>query len=153
MEEMQYIITFGSDTQYSDTQALHDMLKMITEHHGHIDFIIESNQAERFKRWIIIYIHLLLILVSAVQNLVIFFINKESKMINFIVGFICGIIIATIVTSLGVYDMIIGDIDISDETLKNHSVKMVINRIPDDLDKRHYLVFRVFHKEDRNENA
>ena len=74
-------------------------------------------------------------------------------MINFIVGFICGIIIATIVTSLGVYDMIIGDIDISDETLKNHSVQMVINRIPDDLDKRHYLVFRVFHKEDRNENA
>ena len=100
-----------------------------------------------------LYIHLLLILVSAVQNLVIFFINKESKMINFIVGFICGIIIATIVTSLGVYDMIIGDIDISDETLKNHSVQMVINRIPDDLDKRHYLVFRVFHKEDRNENA
>ena len=55
MEEMQYIITFGSDTQYSDTQALHDMLKMITEHHGHIDFIIESNQAERFKRWTIVY--------------------------------------------------------------------------------------------------
>ena len=55
MEEMQYIITFGSNTQYSDTQALHDMLKMITEHHGHIDFIIESNQAERFKRWIIVY--------------------------------------------------------------------------------------------------
>ena len=49
--------------------------------------------------------------------------------------------------------MIIGDIDISDETLKNHTVQMVINRIPDDLDKRHYLVFRVFHKEDRNENA
>ena len=74
-------------------------------------------------------------------------------MINFIVGFICGIIIGTIATGLGVYDMIIGDIDISDETLKNHSVQMVINRIPDDLDKRHYLVFRVFHKEDRNENA
>ena len=55
MENMQYIITFGSDTQYSDTQALHDMLKMITEHHGHIDFIIESNQAERFKRWTIVY--------------------------------------------------------------------------------------------------
>ena len=74
-------------------------------------------------------------------------------MINFIVGFICGIIIAPIVTSLGVYDMIIGDIDISDENLKNHAVQMVINRIPDDLDKRHYLVFRVFHKEDHNENA
>ena len=55
MVYMQYIITFGSDTQYSDTQALHDMLKMITEHHGHIDFIIESNQAERFKRWTIVY--------------------------------------------------------------------------------------------------
>ena len=55
MEDMQYIITFGSDIQYSDTQALHDMLKMITEHHGHIDFIIGSNQAERFKRWTIVY--------------------------------------------------------------------------------------------------
>lgn len=74
-------------------------------------------------------------------------------MINFIVGFICGIIIATIVTSLGVYDMIIGDIDISNETLKNHAVKMKIDRIPDDLEKRNYLVFRVFHKEDHNENA
>ena len=31
------------------------MLKMITEHHGHIDFIIESNQAEIFKRWTIVY--------------------------------------------------------------------------------------------------
>ena len=74
-------------------------------------------------------------------------------MINFIVGFICGIIIATIVTSLGIYDMTIGDIDISNETLKNHAVKMKIDRIPDDLEKRNYLVFRVFHKEDRNENA
>ena len=55
MEEMQYIITFGNDAQASDTQALHDMLKMITEHHGHIDFIIESNQAERFKRWTVVY--------------------------------------------------------------------------------------------------
>ena len=74
-------------------------------------------------------------------------------MINFIVGFICGVIIATIITSLGVYDMIIGTIDISNETLKNHAVKMKIDRIPDDLEKRHYLVFRVFHKEDHNENA
>ena len=74
-------------------------------------------------------------------------------MINFIVGFICGVIIATIITSLGVYDMIIGTIDISNETLKNHAVKMKINRIPDDLEKRNYLVFRVFHKEDHNENA
>ena len=55
MVSIQHIITFGSNTQYSDTQALHDMLKMITEHHGHIDFIIESNQAERFKRWTIVY--------------------------------------------------------------------------------------------------
>ena len=74
-------------------------------------------------------------------------------MINFIVGFICGVIIATIITSLGVYDMIIGTIDISNETLKNHAVKMKIDRIPDDLEKRNYLVFRVFHKEDCNENA
>lgn len=74
-------------------------------------------------------------------------------MINFIVGFICGVIIATIITSLSVYDMIIGTIDISNETLKNHAVKMKIDRIPDDLEKRHYLVFRVFHKEDHNENA
>ena len=74
-------------------------------------------------------------------------------MINFIVGFICGVIIATIIISLGVYGMIIGTIDISNETLKNHAVKMKINRIPDDLEKRNYLVFRVFHKEDHNENA
>lgn len=74
-------------------------------------------------------------------------------MISFIVGFICGVIIATIITSLGVYDMIIGTIDISNETLKNHAVKMKIDRIPDDLEKRNYLVFRVFHKEDHNENA
>ena len=55
MVYMQYIITFGNEEQSSDTQALHDMLKMITEHHGYIDFIIESNQAERFKRWTIVY--------------------------------------------------------------------------------------------------
>lgn len=55
MKNKQYIITFGSDTQYSDTQALHDMLKMITDHYGHIDFIIESNQAEIFKRWTVVY--------------------------------------------------------------------------------------------------
>ena len=55
MVSIQHIITFGSNTQYSDTQALHDMLKMITEHYGHIDFIIESVQAERFKRWTIVY--------------------------------------------------------------------------------------------------
>ena len=152
MVSIQHIITFGSNTQYSDTQALHDMLKMITEHYGHIDFIIESVQAERFKRWTIVYTSTVDLSFRCPESCYIF-INKESKMINFIVGFICGIIIATIVISLGVYDMIIGDIDISDETLKNHSVQMVINRIPDDLDKRHYLVFRVFHKEDRNENA
>ena len=55
MVSIQHIITFGSNTQYSDTQALHDMLKMITEYYGHIDFIIESVQAERFKRWTIVY--------------------------------------------------------------------------------------------------
>lgn len=55
MKDMQYIITFGSNAQYSTTQALHDMLKMITDHYGHIDFIIESVQAERFKRWTVVY--------------------------------------------------------------------------------------------------
>ena len=55
MVSIQHIITFGSNTQYSDTQALHDMLKTITEHCGHIDFIIESVQAERFKRWTVVY--------------------------------------------------------------------------------------------------
>ena len=55
MVSIQHIITFGSNTQYSDTQALHDMLKMITEHYGHIDFIIESINDERFKRWTIVY--------------------------------------------------------------------------------------------------
>ena len=55
MVSMQNIITFGSNTQYSDTQALHDMLKMITDNYGHIDFIIESVQAERFKRWTVVY--------------------------------------------------------------------------------------------------
>lgn len=55
MVSIQHIITFGSNTQYSDTQALHDMLTIITEHCGHIDFIIESVQAERFKRWTIVY--------------------------------------------------------------------------------------------------
>ncbi len=74
-------------------------------------------------------------------------------MINFIVGLICGVIITTIITSLSVYDMIIGDIDISDETLKNHAVQMRIDRIPYNLEKRHYIVFRVFHMEDYDENA
>lgn len=55
MENMQYIITFGSNVQYSNTQALHDMLKMITDHYGHIDFIIESVQSEKFKRWTVVY--------------------------------------------------------------------------------------------------
>ena len=55
MVYMQYIITFGSNAQYSNTQALHDMLKMITDHCGHIDFIIESNNGERFKRWTVVY--------------------------------------------------------------------------------------------------
>ena len=74
-------------------------------------------------------------------------------MINYIVGFICGVIITGTFLRYGFACLVIGTIDISDETLKNHAVKMKINRIPDDLDKRHYLVFRVFHKEDRNENA
>ena len=55
MVSVQHIITFGSNAQYSDTQALHDMLKMITDHYGHIDFIIESVQSEKFKRWTVVY--------------------------------------------------------------------------------------------------
>ena len=74
-------------------------------------------------------------------------------MINFIVGLICGVIITGTFLGYGFACLIIGTIDISDETLKDHAVKMVINRIPDDLDKRQYLVFRVFHKEECNENA
>ncbi len=55
MKDMQYIITFGGNAQYSNIQALHDMLKMITDHYGHIDFIIESYQSEKFKRYTVIY--------------------------------------------------------------------------------------------------
>nr|DAH80851.1 MAG TPA: hypothetical protein [Caudoviricetes sp.] len=74
-------------------------------------------------------------------------------MINFIVGLICGVIIATIIISIGINGMTIGTIDMSDETLKNHAVQMRIDRIPYNLEKRHYIVFRVFHMEDYNENA
>ena len=74
-------------------------------------------------------------------------------MITFIVGLICGIIITGVFLGYGVVCMIIGTIDISDETLKNHAVKMKIDRIPYNLEKRRLVVFRVFHKEDRNENA
>ena len=70
-------------------------------------------------------------------------------MISFIVGFICGVI----VLAYGVTYLIIGTIDLSDETLKNHTVKMKIDRIPYNLEKRSLVVFRVVHKEDRNENA
>ena len=55
MVSIQHIITFRSNAQYSNTQALHDMLKMITDHYGHIDFIIESNNGEKFKRWTVVY--------------------------------------------------------------------------------------------------
>ena len=55
MVSIQHIITFRSNAQYSNTQALHDMLKMITDHFGHIDFIIESNNGEKFKRWTVVY--------------------------------------------------------------------------------------------------
>ena len=74
-------------------------------------------------------------------------------MINFIVGFICGVICGVIFLGYGVSCMVIGTIDLSDETLKNHAVKMKIDRIPYNLEKRRLVVFRVFHKEDRNENA
>ena len=74
-------------------------------------------------------------------------------MIVFVIGVILGSIITALIMNLGIYDMIIGDIDISDERLKNHAIEMKINRIPDDLDDRKYLIFRVFHKENVNENA
>lgn len=74
-------------------------------------------------------------------------------MINFIIGFICGAIIIGAFLGYGIASLIIGTIDISDETLKNHAVHMKIDRIPDHLEKRHYIVFRVFHMEDYNENA
>lgn len=70
-------------------------------------------------------------------------------MISFIVGFICG----AIFLGYGVSCLVIGTIDLSDETLKNHAVKMKIDRIPYNLEKRRLVAFRVFHKEDRNENA
>lgn len=74
-------------------------------------------------------------------------------MISFIVGFICGVICGVSFIGYGVACLIIGTIDLSDETLKNHAVKMKIDRIPYNLEKRRLVVFRVFHKEDRNENA
>ena len=74
-------------------------------------------------------------------------------MINFIVGFICGVICGVIFLGYGVSCMVIGTIDLSDETLKNHAVKMKIDRIPYNLEKRRLVVFRVFHKEECNENA
>lgn len=74
-------------------------------------------------------------------------------MINFIVGLICGIIITGTFLGYGFACLVIGTIDLSDETLKNHAVKMKIDRIPYNLEKRHLVVFRVFHKEDHNENA
>lgn len=70
-------------------------------------------------------------------------------MISFIVGFICGVIFL----GYGVSCLVIGTIDLSDETLKNHAVKMKIDRIPYNLEKRRLVVFRVFHNEDCNENA
>ena len=70
-------------------------------------------------------------------------------MISVIVGVICGVIFL----GYGVSCLVIGTIDLSDETLKNHAVKMKIDRIPYNLEKRRLVAFRVFHKEDRNENA
>ena len=74
-------------------------------------------------------------------------------MVVFIIGVILGSMMTALIMNLGIYDMIMGDIDISDERLKNHAIEMKINRIPDDLDDRKYLIFRVFHKENVNENA
>lgn len=51
----QYIITFETNTQYANSQAIHDMLSMIVSHYGHIDFIIESNSNPQFKTWTVVY--------------------------------------------------------------------------------------------------
>lgn len=53
--EIQYVITFEAALDYSDTKAVDDMLKMITGHFGHIDFIIESNSKPSFKVWTVVY--------------------------------------------------------------------------------------------------
>lgn len=54
-EKQQYVITFESNAQYANTQALHDMLKIIADHDGHIDFIMESNSNPQFKTWTVVY--------------------------------------------------------------------------------------------------
>lgn len=54
-EKQQYVITFESASQCANSQALHDMLKMIADHDGHIDFISESNSNPQFKTWSIVY--------------------------------------------------------------------------------------------------
>lgn len=54
-DDKQYVITFESNAQCANTQALHDMLKMIADHDGHIDFISESNSNPQFKTWSIVY--------------------------------------------------------------------------------------------------
>lgn len=54
-DDKQYVITFESNPQYANTEALHDMLKMIADHNGHIDFISESNSNPQFKTWTIVY--------------------------------------------------------------------------------------------------
>lgn len=51
----QYIITFEASAQYANSQAVHDMLNMITNHYGHIDFIIESNSNSLYKSWTVVY--------------------------------------------------------------------------------------------------
>lgn len=51
----QYVITFEANAQYENSQAVHDMLNMITGHDGHIDFIIESNSNPAYKAWTIVY--------------------------------------------------------------------------------------------------
>lgn len=53
--EHQYVITFEAASQYSDTKAVDDMLKMITGYCGHIDFIMESNSRPSFKAWTVVY--------------------------------------------------------------------------------------------------
>lgn len=54
-EKQQYVITFESASQCANSQALHDMLKMIADHDGHIDFISESNSNPQFKTWTVVY--------------------------------------------------------------------------------------------------
>ena len=56
LETQQYVMTFcSSGPSYANSQSLHDMLKMIVDHNGHIDFIMESDSSPRLKTWTVVY--------------------------------------------------------------------------------------------------